>query len=125
MTNSEIPAKARNFDKTFEEEKAATKCLVDMKTIQLNAEDLYDREKVDLEQVELEDVWVLLQSVTFGSHHSLTLTSADELPFVLSRTSENGLDTAEVERRRAIFGPNRLEEKSVNPFLQFLSFMWK
>ncbi|KAA1111420.1 plasma membrane H+-ATPase [Puccinia graminis f. sp. tritici] len=61
MTNSEIPAKARNFDKTFEEEKGATKCLVDMKTIQLNAEDLYDREKVDLEQVELEDVWVLLQ----------------------------------------------------------------
>ena len=53
----------RNFDKTFEEEKAATKCLVDMKTIQLTAEDLYDREKVDLEQVELEDVWVLLQSV--------------------------------------------------------------
>ncbi|OAV91608.1 H+-transporting ATPase [Puccinia triticina 1-1 BBBD Race 1] len=100
MTNSEIPAKARNFDKTFEEEKAATKCLVDMKTIQLTAEDLYDREKVDLEQVELEDVWVLLQ------------------------TSENGLDAAEVERRRAIFGPNRLEEKSVNPFLQFLSFMW-
>ncbi|KAH9454182.1 hypothetical protein MJO29_007141 [Puccinia striiformis f. sp. tritici] len=90
----------RNFDKTFEEEKAATRCLVDMKTIQLTAEDLYDREKVDLEQVELEDVWVLLQ------------------------TSENGLDAAEVERRRAIFGPNRLEEKSVNPFLQFLSFMW-
>ncbi|WAQ87785.1 hypothetical protein PtA15_8A691 [Puccinia triticina] len=54
---------ARNFDKTFEEEKAATKCLVDMKTIQLNAEDLYDREKVDLEQVELEDVWQLLQSL--------------------------------------------------------------
>ncbi|KAA1111458.1 plasma membrane H+-ATPase [Puccinia graminis f. sp. tritici] len=94
------PKAARNFDKTFEEEKAATRCLVDMKTIQLNAEDLYDREKVDLEQVELEDVWVLLQ------------------------TSENGLDAAEVERRRGIFGPNRLEEKSVNPFLQFLSFMW-
>ncbi|PLW13060.1 hypothetical protein PCANC_04498 [Puccinia coronata f. sp. avenae] len=94
------PKVARNFDKTFEEEKAATRCLVDMKTIQLNAEDLYDREKVDLEQVELEDVWVLLQ------------------------TSENGLDSAEVERRRGIFGPNRLEEKSVNPFLQFLSFMW-
>ncbi|KAI9603131.1 hypothetical protein H4Q26_002444 [Puccinia striiformis f. sp. tritici PST-130] len=99
MANPEVP-KTRNFDKTFEEEKAATRCLVDMKTIQLNAEDLYDREKVDLEQVELEDVWVLLQ------------------------TSENGLDAAEVERRRAIFGPNRLEEKSVNPFLQFLSFMW-
>ncbi|WAQ86149.1 hypothetical protein PtA15_6A779 [Puccinia triticina] len=54
------PKAARNFDKTFEEEKAATRCLVDMKTIQLNAEDLYDREKVDLEQVELEDVWQLL-----------------------------------------------------------------
>ncbi|KAH9471213.1 hypothetical protein Pst134EA_005122 [Puccinia striiformis f. sp. tritici] len=101
MTNTEPETKVvRNFDKTFEEEKAATRCLVDMKTIQLTAEDLYDREKVDLEQVELEDVWVLLQ------------------------TSENGLDAAEVERRRAIFGPNRLEEKSVNPFLQFLSFMW-
>ncbi|KAH9446090.1 hypothetical protein Pst134EB_023909 [Puccinia striiformis f. sp. tritici] len=90
----------RNFDRTFEEEASATRCLVDIQTIQLNAEDLYDREKVDLEQVELEDVWVLLQ------------------------TSENGLDAAEVERRRGIFGPNRLEEKSVNPFLQFLSFMW-
>ncbi|KAI9629468.1 hypothetical protein KEM48_012937 [Puccinia striiformis f. sp. tritici PST-130] len=80
MTNTEPETKVvRNFDKTFEEEKAATRCLVDMKTIQLTAEDL---------------------------------------------TSENGLDAAEVERRRAIFGPNRLEEKSVNPFLQFLSFMW-
>ncbi|POW22312.1 hypothetical protein PSHT_01442 [Puccinia striiformis] len=79
----------RNFDKTFEEEKAATRCLVDMKTIQLTAEDLYDREKVDLEQVELEDVWVLLQ------------------------TSENGLDAAEVERRRAIFGPNRAAVVSI------------
>ncbi|KAI9605604.1 hypothetical protein KEM48_002058 [Puccinia striiformis f. sp. tritici PST-130] len=85
----------RNFDKTFEEETSATRCLVDIQTIQLNAEDLYDREKVDLEQVELEDVWVLLQ------------------------TSENGLDAAEVERRRGIFGPNRLEEKSVNPFCNF------
>ncbi|KAH9824910.1 hypothetical protein DFH28DRAFT_10109 [Melampsora americana] len=92
--------KARNFDKTFEEETSATRCLVDMKTIQLCAEDLYDREKVDLEQVQLEDVWTLLQ------------------------TNENGLTPAEVERRRTIFGPNKLEEKSVNPFLQFLSFMW-
>ncbi|KAI9610793.1 hypothetical protein KEM48_004735 [Puccinia striiformis f. sp. tritici PST-130] len=101
MSASGLDAKVvRNFDRTFEEEASATRCLVDIQTIQLNAEDLYDREKVDLEQVELEDVWVLLQ------------------------TSENGLDAAEVERRRGIFGPNRLEEKSVNPFLQFLSFMW-
>ncbi|CAH7677163.1 plasma-membrane proton-efflux P-type ATPase [Phakopsora pachyrhizi] len=91
---------ARNFDKTFEEEKAATRCLVDINTIQLNADDLYDREKVDLEQVQLEDVWTLLQ------------------------TNETGLNEAEVLRRREIFGANKLEEKSVNPFLQFLSFMW-
>ncbi|KAI8442720.1 plasma membrane ATPase 1 [Phakopsora pachyrhizi] len=91
---------ARNFDKTFEEEKGATKCLVDINTIQLNAEDLYDREKVDLEQVQLEDVWTLLQ------------------------TNETGLTESEVQRRREIFGANKLEEKKVNPFLQFLSFMW-
>ncbi|POW03580.1 hypothetical protein PSTT_10964 [Puccinia striiformis] len=95
----------RNFDRTFEEEASATRCLVDIQTIQLNAEDLYDREKVDLEQQLL---------VTF-------LLGALDL---LIRTSENGLDAAEVERRRGFFGPNRLEEKSVNPFLQFLSFMW-
>jgi len=32
-----------------------------MSTIELKAEDLYDKDKVDLEQVELEDVWTLLQ----------------------------------------------------------------
>ncbi|KAH9824918.1 H+-transporting ATPase [Melampsora americana] len=100
VTQNQPPKEARNFDKTFEEETSATRCLVDMKMIQLCAEDLYDREKVDLEQVQLEDVWTLLQ------------------------TNEHGLTPAEVERRRTIFGPNKLEEKSVNPFLQFLSFMW-
>ncbi|KAG0150766.1 hypothetical protein CROQUDRAFT_676579 [Cronartium quercuum f. sp. fusiforme G11] len=101
MAAAPAPAKpAKKFDKTFEEEGDATRCLVDMKTIQLCAEDLYDREKVDLEQVILEDVWTLLQ------------------------TDEHGLTPAEVERRRTIFGPNRLEETSVNPLLQFLSFMW-
>jgi H+-transporting ATPase len=32
-----------------------------MSLIELKAEDLYDKEKVDLEQVEMEDVWQLLQ----------------------------------------------------------------
>ncbi|KAI9606207.1 hypothetical protein H4Q26_004582 [Puccinia striiformis f. sp. tritici PST-130] len=85
----------RNFDRTFEEEASATRCLVDIQTIQLNAEDLYDREKVDLEQVELEDVWVLLQ------------------------TSENGLDAAEVERRRGIFGPTAWKRNLSTRFYNF------
>lgn len=32
-----------------------------MSQIQLTAQDLYDKDKVDLEQVGLEDVWTLLQ----------------------------------------------------------------
>lgn len=36
---------------------------VEMSTIALTAEDLYDKDKVDLEQVVLDDVWTLLQSV--------------------------------------------------------------
>lgn len=51
----------KKFDKTFEEEGDSTRCLVEMHTIKLCAEDLYDREKVDLEQLELGDVWTLLQ----------------------------------------------------------------
>ncbi|WAQ84579.1 hypothetical protein PtA15_5A149 [Puccinia triticina] len=82
------PKAARNFDKTFEEEKAATRCLVDMKTIQLNAEDLYDREKVDLEQVELEDVWQLLHPRRYrcfqgGFIHSAVLIIYSLLGFLI------------------------------------------
>jgi len=92
--------KAGRFDKTFEAENKATHALVDMSEIQLKAEDLYDKDKVDLEQVELEDVWTLLQC------------------------TEEGLTTDESNRRREIFGPNKLENKIQNPFLQFLGFMW-
>lgn len=53
--------KAGRFDKTFEEKEAPKHALVDMSTIELKAEDLYDKDKVDLEQVELDDVWTLLQ----------------------------------------------------------------
>lgn len=37
---------------------------VDMSTIELTADDLYDKDKVDLEQVSLDDVWTLLQCVS-------------------------------------------------------------
>ncbi|POW02415.1 hypothetical protein PSTT_11775 [Puccinia striiformis] len=90
----------KNFDKTFEDENKATNALVDIGTIQLTAEDLYDKDKVDLEQVHLEDVWKLLQ------------------------TTEEGLTEAEVQRRLEIFGPNKLESTEVNPLFLFLSFMW-
>lgn len=36
--------------------------LIDMSKIDLTAEDLYDKEKVDISTVELSDVWTLLQS---------------------------------------------------------------
>lgn len=53
--------KAGRFDKTFEEKEKPKHALVDMSTIELKAEDLYDKDKVDLENVELDDVWTLLQ----------------------------------------------------------------
>jgi H+-transporting ATPase len=56
--------KPGRFDKTFESEEKPVHALVDMSTIQLKAEDLYDKDKVDLEQVELDDVWALLQYVS-------------------------------------------------------------
>jgi Cation transporter/ATPase, N-terminus len=62
--------------------------------IQLTAGDLYDKEKVDLETVEVGDVLQLLQC------------------------DEGGLTSAEAERRLGIFGPNKLEEKLQNPILQ-------
>ncbi|GAA6055647.1 hypothetical protein JCM3770_003393 [Rhodotorula araucariae] len=92
--------KAGRFDKTFEEERETKHALVDMSTIELKAEDLYDKDKVDLEQVEMEDVWTLLQC------------------------KEEGLTNAEADRRRGIFGANKLEHKETSAFLQFLSFMW-
>ncbi|KAI6000304.1 hypothetical protein F5J12DRAFT_845193 [Pisolithus orientalis] len=68
--------------------------------IELKAEDLYDKEKVDLETIVVEDVFKLLQC------------------------DENGLSTDEAQRRLDIFGPNKLEQEEQNAILQFLSFMW-
>ncbi|OCF56778.1 plasma-membrane proton-efflux P-type ATPase [Kwoniella mangroviensis CBS 10435] len=73
---------------------------VDMNTIQFTATDLYDKDKVDIEHVVMEEVFQLLQC------------------------DEGGLTEAEATDRIGIFGPNKLEEKKENVFLQFLSFMW-
>ncbi|KZT53113.1 ATPase [Calocera cornea HHB12733] len=77
-----------------------THAKVDMSQIELKAEDLYDKEKVDLETLVMEDVFKLLQC------------------------TEDGLDPAEATRRLELFGPNKLEHEEQNAFLQFLSFMW-
>ena len=38
--------------------------------------------------------------------------------------SRSGLTADEGQKRLAIFGPNKLEEKKENKFLKFLGFMW-
>lgn len=70
-----------------------------MSQIQLRAEDLYDKEKVDLETIVVEDVFKLLQC------------------------SEDGLSAEEVQRRLELFGPNRLESEEQNAFLQVCMFL--
>jgi len=62
--------------------------------IELKAEDLYDKEKVDLETIVIDDVFKLLQC------------------------DDNGLSSDETARRLEIFGPNKLEQEEQNPFLQ-------
>lgn len=62
--------------------------------IELKAEDLYDKEKVDLETIVIDDVFKLLQC-----------------------TGE-GLSQEEANRRLELFGPNKLESEEQNPFLQ-------
>lgn len=71
----EKPKRGR-FDKTFEEEKGPKHALVDMSQIELKAEDLYNREKLDIEQVEMTDVWQVLQCALAlpSSHRNPALT---------------------------------------------------
>jgi magnesium-transporting ATPase (P-type) len=62
--------------------------------IELKADDLYDKEKVDLETIVIDDVFALLQC------------------------NDQGLSTQEAQRRLEIFGPNKLEQEEQNAFLQ-------
>ncbi|KAF8344473.1 hypothetical protein F5887DRAFT_971432 [Amanita rubescens] len=100
------PEKRKREYKEFghDEEKHAhfetSDAVVDMSKIKLDAEDLYDKDKVDLETVVLQDVFKLLQC------------------------GDAGLTVAEAKRRLQIFGPNQLESEEQNAILQFLSFMW-
>jgi H+-transporting ATPase len=100
-TKDATPApKKREFKEFGHDETEATQAKVDMSTIELKAEDLYDKEKVDLETILIDDVFTLLQA------------------------TPEGLDSAEAQRRLGLFGPNKLESEEQNPFLQFLGFMW-
>lgn len=68
--------------------------------IELKAEDLYDKEKVDLETIVIDDVFKLLQC------------------------DENGLSEDEATRRLELFGPNKLENEEQNAFLQVCDMMF-
>lgn len=95
------PEKKKREYKDLEEKKEGDlHAKVDMNTIQFTAADLYDKDKVDIEHIVMEEVFQLLQA------------------------TEGGLTETEAQNRIGIFGPNKLEEKSENVFLQFLSFMW-
>ena len=72
-----------------------------MSQIELRAEDLYDKEKVDLETIVIDDVFKLLQC------------------------TEEGLTDEEAKRRYEIFGPNKLEQEEQNAFLQVSTTMRK
>ena len=72
-----------------------------MSQIELRAEDLYDKEKVDLETIVIDDVFKLLQC------------------------TEEGLTDEEAKRRYEISGPNKLEQEEQNAFLQVSIIMRK
>lgn len=61
---------------------------------------MYDKDKVDLETIILEDVFKLLQC------------------------DDAGLTLVEAQRRIEIFGPNKLESEEQNPILQVFPFRW-
>ncbi|XP_031252536.1 ATPase 10, plasma membrane-type-like [Pistacia vera] len=60
----------------------------------------FNRDNIDLEHLPLNEVFEQL------------------------KTSAQGLSSEDAEVRLKIFGPNKLEEKTENKFLKFLSFMW-
>ncbi|KAG7448713.1 plasma-membrane proton-e [Guyanagaster necrorhizus] len=99
-TPPEAEKKKREYKDFGHDEEKVTHANVDMSTIELKAEDLYDKEKVDLETIIIDDVFKLLQC------------------------DDNGLSPEEAARRLELFGPNKLESEEQNPILQFLSFMW-
>ncbi|KAJ7094405.1 hypothetical protein C8R44DRAFT_645477 [Mycena epipterygia] len=100
LTAGNPQRRQREYAEFAHDQETATHVNVDMSTIELRAEDLYDKEKVDLQTLVIDNVFKLLQC------------------------DEYGLPPEEVDRRLGLFGPNKLEQEDQNPFLQFLSFMW-
>ncbi|KAL4079681.1 hypothetical protein J3A83DRAFT_1145753 [Scleroderma citrinum] len=100
VSSTGVERKKREYKDFGHEEEKPTHANVDMSLIELKAEDLYDKEKVDLETIVVGDVFKLLQC------------------------DDSGLSTDEAKRRLEIFGPNKLEQEEQNAILQFLSFMW-
>ncbi|KAI1318967.1 plasma membrane H+-ATPase [Mortierella claussenii] len=78
----------------------ASSVTIDVNVATIDIEDLYNKEKFDMSTMATDNIFQLL------------------------KTSETGLTSAEAEARIAKFGYNRLEQKEINPLMQFLSFMW-
>ncbi|KAJ7084185.1 hypothetical protein C8R43DRAFT_1172823 [Mycena crocata] len=73
----------QGFPKEFaHDEEKATTANVDMSTIDLKAQDLYDKEKVDLETIVIDDVFKLLQPAAFGLFDPKKLESEEQNPFL-------------------------------------------
>ncbi|KAF8633141.1 hypothetical protein AX17_004642 [Amanita inopinata Kibby_2008] len=100
QTPGEPEKRKREYKEFGHDEEEVQHANVDMSKIELKAEDLYDKEKVDLETIGVEDVFKLLQC------------------------TEEGLTQDEAQRRIGLFGPNKLEAEEQSAILQFLSFMW-
>ncbi|KAJ7246193.1 hypothetical protein C8J57DRAFT_1523707 [Mycena rebaudengoi] len=100
-TDAEPERKKREYKEFMYDEEETTHANIDISTIELKTADIYDKEKVDLETIVIDDVLKILQC------------------------NEDGLTPDEVQHRLGLFGPNKLEqEEQKSPFLQFLSFLW-
>lgn len=66
----------------------------------LTVEQMYDKEKYDLSTMKEDDVFKMLDA------------------------TRDGLTDDQVNERREKFGLNRLDQKRINPIVQFLLFMW-
>ncbi|WOO83344.1 ATPase 4, plasma membrane-type [Vanrija pseudolonga] len=97
---AEPEKKKREYKEMEEKHEGDQHARVALNEISFTAADLYDKDKVDIEHVVMEEVFQLLQC------------------------DDKGLTEAEATNRIGIFGPNKLQEKKENVFLQFLSFMW-
>mmetsp|Transcript_6252 Transcript_6252/g.15831 ORF Transcript_6252/g.15831 Transcript_6252/m.15831 type:complete len:1005 (-) Transcript_6252:441-3455(-) len=72
-------------------------------------------------ELEMRQASVTVDTVDGNNFDEITTDEALKLMHV---NLETGLTTDQFERRIRSFGPNAFPEKTVNPLLQFLSFMW-